>query len=289
MKQRFFSPIWWQYCLPQHYLSKIMGYAANCQWPWLKQAMIDRFILRFGVDMQQALYSDPKAYAHFNAFFTRALKPALRPIATAPNALVSPCDGTISAMGTIEQTQLLQAKGQTYTLPNLLGYPESHLQVQRYRHGTFCTVYLAPKDYHRIHMPYHASIVGMRYIPGRLFSVNQQTTQHLPALFTKNERLILFCESQAGPFIMILVGAMLVSGLYTLWGGKIQAKRGAIQDYNYPNTPTQHLTFNKGEYCAHFNLGSTIILLFPKHKIQWQDHLTTGQPLQMGEAIGVMQ
>ncbi len=275
--------VWRQYYLPQHALTRFAGLVSHCQIPWLKNWIIRDFIARYGVDMHEALESDPRAYASFHDFFTRHLKPSLRPIDHHPEAICSPCDGTISQIGKIEEGMLLQAKGHHFSLEALLA--NSH-DAKNFTNGHFATIYLAPKDYHRVHMPYCGSLQRLRYVPGKLFSVNPLTTQYVEGLFARNERVITLFKHPAGDFAVILVGAMLVGSMSTRWGGYLTPHRGKdITQVDYPDTSDQHIKLDKGDEMGYFSLGSTVILLFAEN-MRWENAFTQQTRIVVGQRIG---
>ena len=216
-------------------------------------------------------------YRTFNDFFTRALKPGARVIDQAATAIVSCCDGTISAFGTINLNQLIQAKNKIYTLQNLFG---DQSLAEQFFSGNFITTYLAPTDYHRVHMPFDGTLVSMQYIPGKLFSVKQEMIEHVDNLFTKNERLICHFNSQHGDFVVVLVGAQLVSGLETVWHGKVRRSNN-IQSWNYTNS---NIVLSKGSELGRFNFGSTVILCLQKNTTL-ATTLKTNEKIQLGENI----
>ena len=209
-----------QHVLPQHLFSHAAGALANCRVPVVKNLLITRFIDAFDVDMRDAAEPDPLAYADFNAFFTRSLAPAARPIAAEAAAVVSPADGSVSEIGHISAGRILQAKRHGTAQPNC-----SVTRTTRgyFADGAFATIYLSPRDYHRVHMPLGARLRCMRYVPGRLFSVNRATAAAVPRLFARNERLVCLFESEHGPFALVMVGAMIVAGIETIWTGQIAA------------------------------------------------------------------
>lgn len=278
------NPSFWQYLLPQHLLSRLVGKLAFCRWPWLKNALIRRFVKRFGVDLSEAVHESPEDFEHFNAFFTRALKPTVRSIDSSPQAFISPVDGTLSAFGRTENQQLFQAKGHTYTLQALLGAKDRWFE--QFKEALYATMYLAPRDYHRIHMPVSGTLIAMRYVPGKLFSVNQKTAETIPGLFAKNERVILFFETEFGPMALILVGAMIVASMSTVFAGVVAPGGNSMKHRDYVHTEEKHITLNKGEEVGHFLLGSTVITLLGCSQSAWDDALELNQPLKLGERIG---
>ncbi|MAY38960.1 MULTISPECIES: archaetidylserine decarboxylase [Spongiibacter] len=267
-----------QYLLPQHLLSRLVGKLAECRLPWLKNLLIRRFITQYKVDMSEAVESAPEAYANFNAFFTRALKDGARPIADAP--VVCPADGAISQLGEINRGRIFQAKGQDYSLQTLLG--DDKALTAEFDGGSFATIYLSPRDYHRVHMPVDGTLRSMTYVPGKLFSVNTTTAENVRSLFARNERAICVFDTEFGPMAMILVGAMIVAGIETVWDGQVAPPPRQLTTRSYPQEAP---TLKKGEEMGRFKLGSTVILLFGKDKIDWLDKFEALTPTRLGEAL----
>lgn len=267
-----------QYLLPQHLLSRLVGKLAECRLPWLKNLLIRRFITQYKVDMSDAVESAPEAYANFNAFFTRALKDGARPIADAP--VVCPADGAISQLGEINRGRIFQAKGQDYSLQTLLG--DDKALTAEFDGGSFATIYLSPRDYHRVHMPVDGTLRSMTYVPGKLFSVNTTTAENVRSLFARNERAICVFDTEFGPMAMILVGAMIVAGIETVWDGQVAPPPRQLTTRSYPQEAP---TLKKGEEMGRFKLGSTVILLFGKDKIDWLDKFEALTPTRLGEAL----
>jgi phosphatidylserine decarboxylase len=272
--------ILFQYCVPQHIISRLTGRLAQCRIPWLKNFLISRFIDAFNVDMSEAENPDFRSYTHFNHFFTRALKHGARPIHSNLKSIASPADGQISEIGSVELQTLLQAKGKTYTLTQLLG-GDSAL-ANEFSNGKFSTIYLSPKDYHRVHMPLDGKLIKTVYVPGKLFSVNQTTANNVPQLFARNERLVCVFETPAGTMAMVLVGAMIVAGIETLWGGQITPQPNCVTTIDYE----QAITLKKGDEMGRFKLGSTVIILFSDGSNNWLPELASQSSLKMGQAIG---
>lgn len=272
-----------QYLTPQHALSRLAGKAAECRTPWLKNWAIKRFADHYQVNLDEAEEGDIENFEHFNAFFTRALKPGARPICEASNELCSPADGAISQCGAIVDGRIFQAKGQSYTAQELLG-GDAEL-AQQFDGGSFATIYLSPKDYHRVHMPIDGTLRSMIYVPGDLFSVNTVTAQNVPRLFSRNERLVCLFDTAVGPMAMVLVGAMIVAGIETVWAGQVAPPPRTIKRTNYDANANAPISLQKGAEMGRFKLGSTVVLLFGKDAIEWQAHLTEASPLRMGESI----
>ena len=279
-RERLF--IFIQYCIPQHMLSRLIGYLADSENPWLKAQLIQLFSHFFPINIAEAAPDNVEQYASFNAFFTRALKPGARPVVQDHNAIASPADGAISEIGVIEGNQLLQAKGHNYSLLALLGGDTA--LAEQFNNGAFATIYLSPKDYHRVHMPLAGTLQQTRYVPGKLFSVNQTTANNVPGLFARNERLICVFDTSSGPMIVILVGAMIVAAIETVWAGQVAPQPKKITAIDM----TQTITLDKGGEMGRFKLGSTVIVLFPENTVAWNKALTNGTPIQLGELLGTM-
>lgn len=272
-----------QYLTPQLGLSRLAGRLAdNDQVPALKNRVVRWFIERYGVDMSEAVDADPASYATFNDFFTRALKPGLRPVDGATDALTSPVDGAISQLGAIKDGRIFQAKGQSFNLTELLGGDEQ--RAKPFAGGEFATIYLAPKDYHRIHMPLAGTLKEMAYVPGRLFSVNPVTAANVPNLFARNERVVTLFDTEWGPMAMVHVGAMIVGSVETTWAGVVAPGTEGVSSVDY--SADKPIRFDKGDEMGRFRLGSTVILLFPKDVMQWSDELGPESVLRMGQRIG---
>ncbi|MEQ5834629.1 archaetidylserine decarboxylase [Marinobacter sp. NFXS9] len=272
-----------QYLTPQLGLSRLAGRLAdNDQVPALKNRVVRWFIERYGVDMSEAVDADPASYATFNDFFTRALKPGLRPVDEATDALTSPVDGAISQLGAIKDGRIFQAKGQSFNLTELLGGDEQ--RAKPFAGGEFATIYLAPKDYHRIHMPLAGTLKEMAYVPGRLFSVNPVTAANVPNLFARNERVVTLFDTEWGPMAMVHVGAMIVGSVETTWAGVVAPGTDGVSSVDY--SADKPIRFDKGDEMGRFRLGSTVILLFPKDVMQWSDELGPESVLRMGQRIG---
>ena len=251
--------ILFQHLVPQHLLSRLAGKFANATTPWLKNVLIRRFIRRYGVNMDEAECSDPQDYPSFNAFFTRALKPGRRPIDPDTSAIVCPADGVISAAGAITGERLFQAKGKYFSLTALLG--GDHILAECFKDGSFATVYLSPRDYHRVHMPLAGSLQAMIYVPGKLFSVNQATSESIDSLFARNERAVCLFDTAAGPMAVILVGAMIVAGIDTVWAGQVSPSTSWLSATDYGRQQPA-IQIARGEEMGRFKLGSTVIVLF---------------------------
>jgi len=281
IKDKAFALI--QRILPHHFLSSIMYKITRIETRWFKNFFITRFIALYDVDMNQVQNQNVNEFKCFNEFFTRPLKPEARPIAKGNNTIISPVDGTVSEAGRITNEQIFQAKGKTYSLETLVGgSPE---RAQFYKNGYFATLYLSPRDYHRIHMPVAGRIREMVHVPGRLFSVSPSTVRSVNSLFARNERVVAGFTTEAGPMAMILVGAIFVSSMETVWAGTITPPNGRhLRQWSYDTHEPMH--FDKAAEMGRFNMGSTVILLFPENSIQWEDKLVCGQKIQLGEKIG---
>jgi phosphatidylserine decarboxylase len=271
-----------QHLVPQHALSRIVGRIANCNNSFVKNTFIEWFIKRYQVDMSLAANENPRAYASFNDFFTRALKPGIRPICGEPNAIVCPADGSISQRGKIINGRVFQAKGQDYSVEELLGGDTA--LAQEFIDGDFATVYLSPRDYHRVHMPYGGKLRAMVSIPGELFSVNTVTAENVPRLFSRNERVAAIFDTDIGPMAVVLVGAMIVAGIETVWDGHL-APMGS-RETQTSRYPYQNIVLEKGAEMGRFKLGSTAIILFAKDKVTWETQFVAGATTRMGVKFG---
>ncbi len=272
-----------QRLLPKHLLSRAVAKLAESEHPWIKNLLIKAAIRAFDINMQEAASDRVEDYENFNAFFTRQLKTGARPIDSDPRTLISPADGVISQAGDIDRNRVLQAKGIDYSLARLLG---NSTQAKLYNDGTFATIYLSPKDYHRVHIPADGQLLSTRYIPGELFSVNQQTAETLPGLFARNERLVCeFKSEEIGHFSVILVGAMLVAGIETVWGGFEQPGPGAVRETDFSSEGRE---FSKGDEIGCFKFGSTVILVFQSDQVALNKNLQPSVAVSMGEEIGLI-
>lgn len=274
-----------QHLVPQHALSRVVGAIAACRWEFVKTPFINWFAKRYEVNLEEAKCSDISHFKSFNDFFTRELKPGVRPIDPDDEALVSPADGAINQLGRITNGTLLQAKGRHFSLVSLLGGdPEL---ADAFQEGCFCTVYLSPKDYHRIHMPLAGTLTRMIHVPGKLFSVNQLTSENVDSLFARNERVVCFFETAHGPMALVLVGAMIVASVDTVWAGQVCPGREASTHINYEGQvpPVQ---IGKGEEMGRFKLGSTVVAVFGPGMVQLQTDLAAADAVQMGQRIGTI-
>jgi len=269
-----------QYVLPQHTISRLVHRAARIRTVWLKDLLIRGFVRAFRVDMEDAEQPNPTAHEHFNAFFTRALRADARPMPSAPEAIACPVDGAVSASGICDQGRLIQAKDRRYSLADLLGDMEMARELEG---GAFVTLYLAPYNYHRIHMPTDGRLTHMLYHPGRLFSVNAATVKSVPRLFSRNERVVCRFDTPAGPLAMVLVGALNVGSIETVWAGEVApARPRRPSGTTYPESPV----LRRGQEMGRFNMGSTVILVFAPGRARLSDDLAPGVPVRVGRALG---
>lgn len=273
-----------QYLLPQHLLSRLVGKLAETRVFWLKNLLIERFIKQYGVDMSEAQEEDHQYYASFNEFFTRPLKPDARPICDGEDEIACPADGSISQLGDIRDGRIFQAKGHHYDLFRLLG--GNNEDALPFRNGRFATIYLSPRDYHRVHMPLDGTLLATHYIPGQLFSVNQTTAENVDSLFARNERLVCLFDTTAGPMAVILVGAMIVAGIETMWSGQVAPPPRTVQSQRF-DTPLL-VSLKKGEELGRFKLGSTVIVLFGENVIDFLPAFDAGTQTRMGEALATL-
>jgi phosphatidylserine decarboxylase len=270
-----------QYVLPQHWLTEGVHALARSRMRLLKNALIEGFLARFHPDMSDAEQPDARAYESFNAFFTRALRAGARPIDPDPRMLVSPVDGTVSEIGRLDGSYLVQAKGHAYTLEALLDEEGSFASL--FRGGAFATLYLAPFNYHRIHMPQAGALRAAWYVPGQLFSVNATTAASVPGLFARNERIVCVFEAGALSFALVLVGALFVGSMSTVWHGEVTPRRPRGRTV----LPLERAaaTLPKGAEMGRFNMGSTVILLLPPGASEWLPQLSSGSTVRVGQAL----
>ena len=274
------------YILPHHFLSSLMYELTRSEWPAVKRRLIAAAIRIYRVDMQIAEESDPEKYPSFNAFFTRALKPEARPLTPETSAVASPVDGTVSQAQRIENGLLFQAKGQLYSLEELLGGEKQW--AKRFENGSFATIYLSPRDYHRIHMPFTGRLKKMVHVPGRLFSVNNSCARSIPRLFSRNERVVNLFETDAGPMAVIMVGAIFVASMDTVWSGCVAPRSRSVTSWDYSGETPKSIVLEKGAEMGRFNMGSTVILLYGKVRVHWSQSLQAGAEVCLGEAIGTL-
>jgi phosphatidylserine decarboxylase len=272
-----------QYALPQHSLSVLMSKLTHCENPAVKNLFIKQIIKHYGVNMDEALQQDIQQFKSFNDFFTRELKPDVRPLTTERNAIACPADGAVSQAGAITDGTIFQAKGKSFTARELLGGCAE--RAAPFQNGMFTTIYLSPKDYHRLHMPLTGTLKEMVHVPGRLFSVNTITTNNVPGLFARNERVCCLFDTEIGPMALVLVGAIFVSSIETVWHGVVTPPTiEKVRSWDYTDNPP---TLNIGEEMGRFNMGSTIIVLFSRDKIQWDSGFVADKTVKLGEKIGM--
>ena len=268
-----------QYLLPKQALTTLAGKFASARLGGLTTSVIRWFVGRYNVNMAEAANPDIASYTSFNDFFTRALKPGARPLAQAD--LICPVDGAISQFGPIAKDQVFQAKGHTYSTTALVGGDAA--AAARFDNGHFATLYLSPRDYHRIHMPCAGELTRMVHVPGDLFSVNPTTARGVPGLFARNERVVCFFESAQGPFVLVLVGATIVGSMATVWHGQVNPPRtGVLRQWDYAKG---QVSLQQGEEMGRFLLGSTVVMLFPQGPLQFNPQWEPMRPIQLGETM----
>ena len=272
-----------QYLLPQHGLSRLIGKLASCPWSMCKMPLIRWFARHYQVNMEEAARPRLEDYASFNDFFTRALSSGARPMAAAADHLACPADGVISQFGQLEEGRILQAKGLTYDVRELLA---DDALAQSFQHGQFATVYLSPKDYHRVHMPLDGTLTDMLHVPGQLFSVNQITAEHVPRLFARNERVVAAFDTPYGKMALVLVGAMIVASIETVWAGQVASHSRRIQHICYPDSDA--IVLHKGDEMGRFKLGSTVIMLSANPDLKWQQNIANGASVRMGQTLAIL-
>ncbi|MGD8380099.1 MAG: archaetidylserine decarboxylase [Gammaproteobacteria bacterium] len=275
---------WPQYLLPHHPLSRLVHRLTRVQTRWFKNWLIGRFVRRFDVDMTEAQVEDPLAYASFNDFFTRSLKSSARPLEDGPQAVVCPVDGTVSQTGRIDGMRVFQAKGRSFDTVELLGGDRE--LAAGFDNGAFATLYLSPRDYHRIHMPADGTLRRMIHVPGRLFSVNPPTTRTVPRLFARNERVVTVFDTEFGRMALVLVGALFVSSIETVWAGEITPPHGhAVRQWHYDAAGQDRISIARGAEVGRFNMGSTVILLFERDRVTLEDTLAPDQTVRVGRRL----
>jgi phosphatidylserine decarboxylase len=273
-----------QRLLPARLLGRAVHALSRSRNRLLKDALIRGFVRLYDVDVAEAALPTPQGFASFNDFFTRALRPGARPPDPEPAAVVSPADGTIQQIGRIEDDQLLQVKGQTYGLAELFGGDTDALRT--YRGGAFATIYLAPWNYHRVHMPLGGRVHAMNYVPGALWSVNAATASQVPGLFARNERLICHCKGPGGAFAVILVGAMNVGSISTVWAGEVLPRTPRrAQRWDYGGSDPR-LDLPRSALLGQFNLGSTVIVVVPRGAVEWDPGMAAGMTVRVGRRLG---
>jgi phosphatidylserine decarboxylase len=278
--------IFLQHLVPHHAFSRLVGFFANSEIRWIKTLFILRFIKAYGVNMAEALDPNPHHYPSFNAFFTRALAPGARPMPQDDRAVICPADGGISAIGSIQADTLVQAKKHTYSVTSLLGGDAA--RAAPFQNGEFLTVYLSPKDYHRVHIPLAGTLQEMIYVPGRLFSVNQTTADNIPDLFALNERAVCIFDTAHGPMAVVLVGAMIVAGIETVWAGQVAPASHGIKVTRYDDPASTPVFLAKGMELGRFMLGSTAIVLFGPGMVELNGELTAGSFVRLGQQVGTL-
>ncbi|MFA0485085.1 archaetidylserine decarboxylase [Vibrio sp. 10N.222.55.B11] len=270
-----------QYWIPQHGLTRLIGKLASAKAGGLTTAIINWFIKQYKVNMDEALHSDPKHFKTFNEFFVRELKEGMRPIAEGESVIVHPADARVSQFGPITDGQLIQAKGHNYSARELLGGDAA--LADEFKDGEFATLYLSPSDYHRVHMPCDGTLRQMIYVPGDLFSVNPLTAENVPNLFARNERVVCIFDTEFGPMAQVLVGATIVGSIEQVWAGTITPPRGnSVYKWDYPAQGDKAIILKKGEEMGRFKLGSTVINLFAKDAIKFDDTMQNGEKTVLG-------
>lgn len=271
-----------QYILPHHPLSRLMRQLTHSENKTWKNLFIKQIISFYGVNMDEAKDSDTNSYPSFNQFFTRELKAGARTIANNNGDIACPADGAVSQAGDISDGNIIQAKGKSYTATDLLGGDEQ--RAAPFKNGKFTTIYLSPKDYHRLHMPLDGILKEMIHVPGRLFSVNAATANSVPRLFARNERVVAIFDTEIGPMALILVGAIFVASIETVWHGEVSPPTAKeIQSWQYTDNAPQ---LKRGDEMGRFNMGSTIIVLYGKDVMNWEETMVPGKKVQLGEKIG---
>lgn len=274
-----------QYITPKHLISRAMGKFAAAEAGWFTRTFTQWFINRYNVDMSEAAESNPRAYRTFNEFFTRPLRADARPLEAKEGQLAHPVDGAVSQLGPIRGDSIIQAKNHDYSMQALLG-GDAEIAKQ-FENGSFATIYLAPRDYHRIHMPLKGTLRQMVYVPGDLFSVNPLTAENVPNLFARNERVVAVFDSEHGPFAMVLVGATIVASIETVWAGTVTPPTGPrVHTWEYPAAGLNSITLDIGEEMGRFKLGSTVVLVFPENMVEFADDLAPESITRMGTVFG---
>jgi len=268
--------------LPTNFLSWLMFHVAQIRNSGFKNLFIGTFVKLYKVDLSEAEFEIVKSYPDFSSFFTRALKPNARPLDPDPSVLISPVDGYVSALGPVRDGTMIQAKGHSYTVSELLGGSKASAFFNK---GTFCTLYLAPHNYHRIHMPASGKLREWGYVPGRLFSVSARAVRTIPRVFVRNERVFAIFETDFGPLALVMVGALFVGSIETAWNGRVTPPHGH-EAGGY--TPMNPVVLMRGREMGRFNMGSTVILLAPPGLVAWRSHLTANKPVRMGLALGTL-
>jgi phosphatidylserine decarboxylase len=273
-----------QYLLPRYWLTALVYRIARLRQPAVKDFLITRFVRLFDVNTDEVARDVPAGYTSLNDFFTRELSDGARPIAAAEDAVIAPADGTISQAGTLTANTLVQAKGLHYSVEDLLATELA--TARRFKDGRFATIYLAPYNYHRVHSAVTGRLEALHYVPGDLFSVNEATVGRVSGLFRRNERLVMHFSTPQGPVVQILVGALNVGSISTPWTGEIRPRKSGVAEVLEPNSAPRSV--QKGDLLGWFNMGSTVIVLFPAGTCRWDDSLRPGETVRMGQAIGTL-
>ena len=273
-----------QYLVPKRLISELIGFFAKSQNQYIKTFFIRNFHKIYNVNMKEAVHEDLEFYPSFNSFFTRPLKPESRPIDKNTQSIISPADGVVSQIGNIKSGKIIQAKGVHFNLFSFLGNDKEYFE--KFKEGVFCTVYLSPKDYHRVHMPIDGKLSQMVYIPGKLFSVNKVTSRNVKNLYSINERLICFFDTVRGPMSVVLVGAMIVSGITVQWEKDNCFKKGKMKKFIYPSIGKDSVFLKKGDEIGRFMLGSTVVVCFGKNKVNWSNKISANSIVKMGQCMG---
>ena len=285
MKEKLFSGV--QRLLPHHLISRVCHYFAECKIGWFKNFLIQAFINQYNVDLSDAQENQIESYESFNEFFTRPLKEGTRSLPQDSKTIISPADGFISQIGKINNGRIFQAKGHDYSLIELLG--DDACLGQEFMEGKFSTIYLSPSDYHRVHIPITGKLRRMIHIPGRLFSVNQGTVDNISNLFARNERVVSIFDTEHGPMAVIMIGAMIVASIETVWAGLVTPYRRKVKTFDYTTEQHKNIVIQHAEEMGRFKLGSTAIVLFGKDKINWLSHWEAGLSIKMGDVLGHIQ
>lgn len=271
-----------QYLYPHHLTSRLVGWLSRHENEAVKNRLIRRFGKRYRTDTKEAVSRNLNRYPNLNAFYTRALKQGVRPVTKLENGIACPADGIVSQAGQICSGEIIQAKGSTFSVSALLGGESPHAEA--YEKGVYATIVLSPGDYHRVHMPFNATLLETAHIPGRLFSINPRTQELIDGLYAKNERVVSFFDSEAGPMALVMVGSIFSASIETVWDGVITPPtHGDIRHWNYPYNPPRG---KKGEEMGRFNMGSTVILLFAGDKVGWESDFVEGALVKVGQLIG---
>lgn len=276
--------ILFQYLVPKKFISEVIGFFAKSQNYYIKTFFIKNFQKKYNVNLKEAIYEDVELYPSFNSFFTRELKPESRPIDENIQSIISPADGVVSQIGNINSGKIIQAKDIYFNVLSFLGNDKEYFE--KFKEGLFSTIYLSPKDYHRVHMPIDGKLSKMVYIPGKLFSVNKITTRTVKNLYSINERLICFFDTVRGPMSVVLVGAMIVSGITVQWEKDNCFNKRKIQKFVYPSIGKDSVFFKKGDEIGRFMLGSTVVICFGKNKINWSSNISINSVVKMGQRVG---